>query len=106
VYVECKVEDIGVLERRLRGRTPLRSQRMSVEEPPVDAIAERHFVEDGRTMMKRKIENPVRPTGDGDGDTMVIVVDSSRRAEECVEKILEQIRGLTEWRTGDVKNDE
>jgi len=87
-YVECKFTDIGELDWRLRARTPLRSQRVSVEEPPLDAVAARHFAEDGHVVVGRKIENPVRPAGDS---KHVIVVDSSRSAEGCVEEILKRI---------------
>jgi len=36
-YVECRVEDVELLDRRLRGRAPVRSQRSGVSPPPPDA---------------------------------------------------------------------
>lgn len=81
-FVECRVEDLEVLERRLRGRVAMRSQRTGIDEPPVDAGT---GGEDQRDVLKRKMENPVRPAGGA------IVVDSSRSTEECVEEILRQI---------------
>ncbi len=36
-YVECVVEDLAEISRRLRGRTPLRSQRRDLGAPPTDA---------------------------------------------------------------------
>jgi predicted kinase len=38
-YVECRVgaDDVGLLDRRIQGRPPLRSQRTGVGRPPADA---------------------------------------------------------------------
>lgn len=82
-FVQCKVGDVEVLERRLRGRVAMRSQRMGIEKPPVDAGS--GGGEDHRAVLKRKMENPVQPANG------VIVVDSSGSTEECVEEILRQI---------------
>lgn len=40
-YVECKVEDIDLLDKRLRTRTPIRSQRTGIEGPPEAASSAR-----------------------------------------------------------------
>ena len=38
-YVDCKVNDIDLLDQRLHSRVPLRSQRKGVNTPPPDASA-------------------------------------------------------------------
>jgi predicted kinase len=83
-YVECRVHDIELLDRRLRNRVPLRSQRTGVSLPPTDANDVRHN-EDFQTLFKRWIEHPCRP------DRNAIVVDSSTEPEQCLEYILKQI---------------
>jgi predicted kinase len=83
-YIECRVDDVDLLDRRLHNRVPLRSQRTGVNFPPPDASDACH-TEDYRTLFKRWIENPCRPAGDA------IVVDSTGSPEECLEYILKQI---------------
>lgn len=82
-FVECRVEDVEVLDRRLRGRVAMRSQRTGIDVPPSDA--EGTGSEDHRAVLKRKMENPVHPASGA------IVVDSSGSTEKCVEEILRQI---------------
>ena len=84
-YVECKVDDVDVLDGRLRKRVPLRSQRRGVDRPPPDASTVRGS-EDPRALFKRWIECPCRPDGNA------IVVDSTGRPEKCRDDILERIR--------------
>lgn len=83
-YVECRVDNIDLLERRLHNRVSLRSQRTSVIHPPVDASSARHS-EDYHALFKRWIENPCRPASDA------IIVDSTGSPEECLDYILKQI---------------
>ncbi|KAF4628144.1 hypothetical protein G7Y89_g10008 [Cudoniella acicularis] len=83
-YVECRVNDVELLDRRLRNRIPLRSQRTGVSLPPPDANGACHN-EDYHTLFKRWIERPCRPDGDA------IVVDSTSSPEECRDYILKQI---------------
>ena len=87
VYVECRVTDIEVLERRLRERKPMRSQRTGVQRGPVDARGSGE--EDGYELFRRWIENPCRPDSGG------IVVDSTKSPEECLAVVLERIEALT-----------
>ncbi|KFY53287.1 hypothetical protein V496_07735 [Pseudogymnoascus sp. VKM F-4515 (FW-2607)] len=82
-FVRCRVEDLEVLDRRLKGRVAMRSQRTGVDMPPSDS--EVAGVVDHRAVLRRKMENPVQP------ESGAIVVDSSGSTEECVEKILRQI---------------
>ncbi|KFY29332.1 hypothetical protein V493_02398 [Pseudogymnoascus sp. VKM F-4281 (FW-2241)] len=79
-FVECRVEEMEVLEGRLRGRVAMRSQRKGIECPPMDA-GEVLSV-DYRAVLREKMENPVRPVGGA------IVVDSSVSVEVSVEEIL------------------
>jgi predicted kinase len=85
-YIECHVKDIDLLDQRLRGRVPLRSQRTGVTRPPSDAFNGPHNEEEYRALFTRWIDNPKRPSED------VIVVDSkSVSPEKCLEYILKQI---------------
>jgi predicted kinase len=83
-YVECRVDDVDLLEGRLCNRVSLRSQRKGVNSPPPDATDARHS-EDYRVHFKRWIEKPYRPASDA------IVVDSTSSPEKCLDHILKQI---------------
>jgi predicted kinase len=85
-YLECRCEDLEVVERRLKGRVGMRSQRMGVDVPPPDAgvVGDK---EDKKVLFQRWFDNPSRPAG------KAIVVDSSRTPEECVASILERLGG-------------
>lgn len=83
-YVECKADNIDLLDQRLHDRVPLRSQRTGVDRPPPDASAARHS-EDNRALFKKWIEDPCRPTDNA------IVVDSTGSPEECLDYILKRI---------------
>ncbi|KAF7542484.1 hypothetical protein G7Z17_g11531 [Cylindrodendrum hubeiense] len=83
-YVECRVDDIDLLDRRLRDRVPLRSQRTAVDRPPPDVGAALNS-DDSRALFKKWIENPCRPSSE------VILVDSTGTPEEGLAYILKQI---------------
>lgn len=85
-YVECKVNYTDLLDRRLRNRVPLRSQRTGVDVPPPDAGGASHS-EDYRALFTRWIEDPCRPSSSSD----TTVVDSTGSPEECLHYILKQI---------------
>jgi predicted kinase len=86
VYVECRVDDIRLLDERLTRRVPMRSQRRGVERPPVDAEGgNRKAKEDYYKLFERWIEHPCRPENGG------IVVDSRSSPEECLGFVLERI---------------
>ena len=87
-YVECRVNDVDLLDERLQTRVSLRSQRTGVNKPPADATEARHN-EDYRVMFQKWIEKPVRPA------TGAILVDSTRGPEKCVVNVLEQIETET-----------
>jgi predicted kinase len=84
-YVECKVDNIDLLETRLRSRVPMRSQRASVTSTPIDARKARPS-EDYRILFKKWFDNPFRPASNA------IIVDSSTNSpEECLEYTLKRI---------------
>jgi len=84
-YVECKVNDVDLLDLRLQTRVSLRSQRTGVNKPPVDVTEARHN-EDYRVMFQKWIEKPVRPTSGA------IFVDSTNGPENCLEDVLNRIQ--------------
>jgi predicted kinase len=83
-YIECQVKDIELLDKRLRNRIPLRSQRTGVNSPPSDAGGADHS-DHVRALFTRWIEHPCRPSSG------IIVVDSTLSEEKCLEYILNQI---------------
>lgn len=98
-YVECRVRvsDIAMLDQRLRGRVPLRSQRAGVDRAPmdvsaVDVGAGSHTGEDSRELFRRWIENPCRP--DAEARVYVVAVDSTASPAERRDCVLERMRLL------------
>ncbi|KAL8364660.1 hypothetical protein RB595_003780 [Gaeumannomyces hyphopodioides] len=86
-YVECRVADVDLLDRRLRARErPMASQRTAVDEPPAAAATARAG-EDSRALFRRWIDEPCRPSA---LDT-VIVVDSSEGLETGRDLVLQKI---------------
>ncbi|KAJ4204317.1 hypothetical protein NW767_004510 [Fusarium falciforme] len=85
-YVECKVEDIDLLDERLRTRDPMKSQRTAVDCPPVAASSAR-VGEDSRAVFKKWIESPCRPESNS------IVLDSTGSPEANRDLVLKQIAG-------------
>ncbi|KAI1429975.1 ABC transporter [Xylaria sp. FL1777] len=83
-YVECKVQDIDLLDQRLRTRNPMASQRTAVDSPPVAAQSARAG-EDSRVRFIQWIENPCRPKDNA------IIVDSTCNPEVLRDQILEQV---------------
>ncbi|KAH6856752.1 hypothetical protein B0I37DRAFT_368254 [Chaetomium sp. MPI-CAGE-AT-0009] len=94
-YIECRVDDMDLLDERLRKRTPLRSQRTGVGRPPVDASASQvEGGEDPRVLFRRFIENPCRP---GEGERAgIVVVDSTESPEGRRDYILERMTVATD----------
>ncbi|KAJ3461524.1 hypothetical protein MRS44_010077 [Fusarium solani] len=85
-YIECKVEDIDLLDERLRTRDPMKSQRTAVDCPPVAARSAR-VGEDSRLLFKKWIESPCRPESNS------IVLDSTNSPEANRDLVLKQIVG-------------
>ncbi|TRX90162.1 hypothetical protein FHL15_008890 [Xylaria flabelliformis] len=86
-YVECRVENLDQLDRRLHDRIPLRSQRTGVYEPPAGAPGNDTGGSVDGAALFRKWMNPWRP----EDVTALITVDSTRRPEECLEAIMERL---------------
>ncbi|KAI1757053.1 P-loop containing nucleoside triphosphate hydrolase protein [Xylaria castorea] len=86
-YVECRVEDLDLLDRRLHDRIPLRSQRTGVNEPPPGAPGNGTGASVDGAALFRKWMNPRRP----ENAAALITVDSTRRPEECLEAIMERL---------------
>lgn len=90
-YVECKVQDIDLLDQRLRTRGSLTSQRTGVNCPPpaaaADAACSAHS-QDSQALFKKWIEHPCRPPDN------VIVVDSTADPMKLRDSILQRIIGL------------
>ncbi|KAH8717388.1 hypothetical protein HC256_002075 [Beauveria bassiana] len=95
-YIECRVDDIDLLDKRLRARDPMMSQRTGVNRPPPAAAAAGAAGaqldargaggdEDGRALFRRWIQHPCRPQDN------VIIVDSTADLEVLCHQILEQI---------------
>lgn len=85
-YVECQVQDIDLLDQRLRARDPMPSQRTGVDHPPAGARGP-HAAEDSRTLSKKWTKNPCRPEKNS------IIVDSTGNQDMLRDHILKQIIG-------------
>jgi len=77
-YIECIVEDMEVLNGRLQGRPALRSQRLSVEAPPRDYVADGG--PSGAELFRYWLAGMKRPEGN------YLRLDTSRQLWECVEE--------------------
>ncbi len=78
-YIECVTEDIGLLDTRLRSRPSLRSQRPSVDAPPIDLAADRE--RPGSDLFADGIANMKRP------DTY-LRLDTTQPLDKCVAEAL------------------
>lgn len=83
-YVELKVNDMDLLDQRLRQRVPLRSQRTGIDRPPTDAVNDRDY-KDHQALFKKWMKEPCRPDGG------IITADSTLPSAEVVENILKQL---------------
>ncbi|KAK4068626.1 uncharacterized protein Triagg1_7274 [Trichoderma aggressivum f. europaeum] len=84
-YIECRVQDIDLLDERLRTRDPMTSQRTGVDRPPAAAAESDHAAQDSRALFKKWIESPFRPKDN------VLIVDSTRSPDILRDEILKQI---------------
>ncbi|KAI5861705.1 P-loop containing nucleoside triphosphate hydrolase protein [Durotheca rogersii] len=86
-YVECKVGDVDLLDKRLRARPAMASQRSAVDCPPAAAQGNGIRVdEDARALFAKWIDSPCRPN-----DDHVITFDSTGSPEMLCEQILKKI---------------
>lgn len=86
-YVECKVQDIDLLDQRLRTRGSLTSQRTGVDRPPAAAASCNTNGPDSQALFKKWIEHPCRAKDN------VLVLDSTENPETLRDSILERIVG-------------
>jgi len=87
-YVECRVDNMDLLDRRLRDRVPMRCQRTGVDAPPPDLGGPAPVEKDAQALFQRWMKTPCRP------ETGVITVDSTTSPEECVDEILKRIAAV------------
>jgi len=87
-YVECRAGDIDLLDRRLRARDPLPSQRTAVDCPPQAAVTG-GAEGDQRAVFQKWMTDPVRPQVEEN----VIVVDSTENPEMLRDRVLDRILG-------------
>jgi len=90
-YIECVTDDIGVLDERLRSRPRRRSQRPSIDVPPVDLAAgtDRDGMEtfrDGTELFRDWIASMKRPAA-------YLRLDTARPVGECVADALAYLDG-------------
>jgi hypothetical protein len=78
-YIECVSDDISLLDSRLRSRPALRSQRLSVDTPPVDLPADPD--RSGAELFAHWMANIRRP------DTY-LRLDTTRPLDVCVAEAL------------------
>ncbi|KAJ6784359.1 hypothetical protein PWT90_06683 [Aphanocladium album] len=87
-YVECRMDDVEVLDGRLRGRRPMLSQRSAVDEPPVGAAA-RDPGQDQRALYASRMMNPWRPEK---GENAVIV-NATDEPAKLRDEVLKRVFG-------------
>jgi predicted kinase len=78
-YIECFTDDIGLIDTRLRSRPALRSQRPSVDAPPIDLAPDRERT--GSDLFADGIANMKRP------DTY-LRLDTTQPLDVCVAEAL------------------
>lgn len=78
-YVECVTNDLNLLDTRLRSRPALRSQRLSVDGPPIDLDPDRERT--GSDLFADAIAHMKRP------DTY-LQLDTTKPLDECVAEAL------------------
>jgi len=88
-YIECKcsVDDIDLLDQRLRSRVPTRSQRTGVSRPPRDANNVDQSNEEYHALFRKWIESPYRPAS----DIIVVGSASGMSPEECRDHVLKEL---------------
>lgn len=85
-YVECQVQEIDLLDQRLRARDPMASQRTTVDSPPVAAQSARVGV-DSRALFRKWMDNPSRPNDN------IIIVDCTGNLEDICDRVLKRVVG-------------
>ncbi|KAK5629860.1 hypothetical protein RRF57_005575 [Xylaria bambusicola] len=86
-YVECKVEDQGLLDRRLHARVPLQSQDTGEPEPLPESVSNFAGAGEGGAVILKKLMETSRP----DNTDVLIVVDATRGPEECLNAVMKRL---------------
>jgi predicted kinase len=79
LYIECVTEDIALLDTRLRSRPTLRSQRPSVDAPPIDLAPDPEHT--GTALFTNWTANSKRPA-------TYLPLDTTKPLNECVTEAL------------------
>lgn len=78
-YIECVLKDFGELDKRLKKRQSLRSQQLSINEPPIDVPED---AETGQQIFKKWHKEMQRP------EAGYLILDTSESIAVCVAKAL------------------
>lgn len=80
-YIECVVDDLAIISRRLKSRTPLRSQRADLAVPPVDMLESEEAL-NGEELFREWIRNMKRPSHS------YLRVDTLKPLVQCLTEIM------------------
>lgn len=83
-YIECKVQDIALLDQRLRSRDAMKSQRTAVECPPAAAHSS-GADQDSHALFQKWIDHPCRPQENA------IILDATGNLETLQDDVIKQI---------------
>ena len=83
-YVECSIQDIDLLDRRLRTRNSTASQRTGIAWPPAGARST-HTNQDAGPLFEKWMKHPCRPKNNA------VIVDATSSPEVLLGSILKQI---------------
>lgn len=86
-YIECCVQDMELLDERLRSREPLSSQRTGIDRPPAGGACTAHSEADEPSRFKKWMKQPCRP------EHNAIILDSTESSESCCAHVLNRIGG-------------
>jgi predicted kinase len=84
-YVECNVQDINLLDERLRTRVPITSQRTGVDCPPPAAAAAGGARDNERALFRTWMKDPCRPKDNA------VIVESTGDPKLLRDEILKRI---------------
>lgn len=82
-YIECRIEDIELLDQRMKERPSVPGQRAGVAVPPQGAPEKTQ--EEYLAQFHTWIHNPVRP------EEGAILIDTSRPLDICLEEAIEKL---------------
>ncbi|KAK3313003.1 hypothetical protein B0H66DRAFT_569342 [Apodospora peruviana] len=94
-YLECRVEDVALLDGRLRDRagagSAMPSQRTAVgQRPAASSSGDRDCGENSQALFEKWIRSPARPAEE-DGAQVLVVDSKTQTPEECVTYVLKEL---------------